>query len=81
MIVDIGGGTCEVAMIIARRHSPQLFGAPGRGGSMDDAIMSHMKRVYNLLIGERNAEEAENKDRKARIQLAKRVHMRCAAET
>ena len=57
MIVDIGGGTCEVAIIslagIVHSYSARQAG----GDAMDDAIMSHLKRVYNLLIGERTAEE------------------------
>ncbi|MBR2940630.1 MAG: rod shape-determining protein, partial [Kiritimatiellae bacterium] len=61
MIVDIGGGTCEVAIIslagIVHSYSARQAG----GDAMDDAIMSHMKRVYNLLIGERTAEEIKIK--------------------
>ena len=56
MIVDIGGGTCEVAIIslagIVHSYSAREAG----GDAMDDCIMSYMKRVYNLLIGERTAE-------------------------
>lgn len=56
MIVDIGGGTCEVA-IISLAGIVHSYSARGGGGdAMDDAIMSYMKRVYNLLIGERTAE-------------------------
>ena len=61
MIVDIGGGTCEVAIIslasIVHSYSQRQAG----GDAMDDAIMSHIKRVYNLLIGERTAEEIKIK--------------------
>ena len=57
MIVDIGGGTCEVAIIslggIVHSYSARSAG----GDAMDDCIMSYMKRVYNLLIGERMAEK------------------------
>jgi rod shape-determining protein MreB len=56
MIVDIGGGTCEVAIIslagIVHSYSARQAG----GDAMDDAIMSYVKRVYNLMIGERTAE-------------------------
>jgi len=56
MIVDIGGGTCEVAIIslgnIVHSYSQRQAG----GDAMDDAIASYIKRVYNLLIGERTAE-------------------------
>ena len=57
MIVDIGGGTCEVAIIslagIVHSYSARMAG----GDAMDEAIMSYIKRVYNLMIGERTAEE------------------------
>jgi len=56
MIVDIGGGTTEVALIslagIVCKRSVR-FG----GDEMDEAIVQYMKRVYNLMIGERTAEE------------------------
>jgi len=55
MIVDIGGGTTEVAVIslagIVYAKSVRVA-----GDKMDDAIIQHMKRKYNLLIGERTAE-------------------------
>ena len=55
MIVDIGGGTTEVAVIslggIVYSRSVRVG-----GDRMDDAIIQHMKRKYNLLIGERTAE-------------------------
>jgi rod shape-determining protein MreB len=55
MIVDIGGGTTEVAVIslagIVYSKSVRVG-----GDKMDEAIIQHMKRKYNLLIGERTAE-------------------------
>ena len=56
MIVDIGGGTCEVAIISLAGivHSRSVRVA---GDAMDECIKRHMQRVYNLLIGERTAEE------------------------
>jgi len=55
MIVDIGGGTTEVAVIslagIVMSKSVRIA-----GDKMDEAIISHMKRKYNLLIGEASAE-------------------------
>jgi rod shape-determining protein MreB len=55
MIVDIGGGTCEVAIIslagIVHARSVRVA-----GDTMDECIMQYMRRVYNLLIGERTAE-------------------------
>lgn len=56
MIVDIGGGTTEVAVIslggIVTSKSIRIA-----GDEMDDAIIQHVKRTYNLMIGERTAEE------------------------
>ncbi|MBI4618721.1 MAG: rod shape-determining protein [Desulfobacterales bacterium] len=55
MIVDIGGGTTEVAVIslsgIVYSQSVRVA-----GDKMDDAIVQYIKRKYNLLIGERTAE-------------------------
>ncbi len=60
MIVDIGGGTTEVAVIslsgIVESRSIRVA-----GDEMDGAISQHMKRVYNLMIGERTAEEIKLK--------------------
>jgi len=56
MIVDMGGGTTEVAIIslagIVHSRSVRVG-----GDEMDEAIIQYMKRVYNLMIGERTAEE------------------------
>ena len=56
MIVDIGGGTCEVAVIslagIVYARSVRVG-----GDAMDECIVQYMRRVYNLMIGERTAEE------------------------
>jgi len=56
MIVDIGGGTCEVAIISLAGivHSRSVRSA---GDKMDECIMHYMQRAYNLLIGERTAEQ------------------------
>ncbi|MFP8882175.1 MAG: rod shape-determining protein [Myxococcota bacterium] len=55
MIIDIGGGTTEVAVIslsgVVYANSTRVG-----GDKMDDAIISYVKRKYNLLIGERTAE-------------------------
>src|SRR5207245_9558190 len=55
MIVDIGGGTTEVAVISL---SGVVFSRSIRvgGDKMDEAIIQYIKRKYNLLIGERTAE-------------------------
>lgn len=56
MVVDIGGGTSEVAVIslggIVTSRSIRVA-----GDEMDEAIMQHIKRTYNLMVGERTAEE------------------------
>jgi len=55
MIVDIGGGTTEVAVIslggIVYSQSVRIA-----GDEMDEAIIQYLKRKYNLLVGERTAE-------------------------
>jgi len=56
MIVDIGGGTTEVAVIslggVVAARSVRLG-----GDEMDDAITQYVRRTFSLLIGERTAEE------------------------
>lgn len=56
MVVDIGGGTTDVAVIslsgIVYSRSVRVA-----GNEMDDAIMQYLKRKYNLLVGERTAEQ------------------------
>ena len=56
MIVDIGGGTTEVALIslagIVFSRSIRVA-----GDELDEAIIQYMKRAYNLMVGERTAEE------------------------
>jgi rod shape-determining protein MreB len=56
MIVDIGGGTTEVALISL---GGIVFARSVRtaGDELDEAIVSYMKRAYNLMIGERTAED------------------------
>jgi len=56
MIVDIGGGTTEVA-IISLAGTVYTKSIRVGGDEIDGAIMNYMKRAYNLLIGERTAEE------------------------
>ena len=81
MVVDIGGGTSEVAVIslagIVYCRSVRVG-----GDRMDEAILQYVKRTYNLLIGERTAEiikttigntypgESESLDVKGRDQFA-----------
>jgi len=56
MIVDVGGGTTDVAVIslagIVYSRSVRIA-----GNEMDEAIISYIKRKYNLLVGERTAEQ------------------------
>ena len=56
MIIDIGGGTTEVAVIslsgVVYSNSTRVG-----GDKMDEAIINYVKRKYNLLIGERSAEK------------------------
>ncbi len=56
MIVDVGGGTTEVALISL---AGIVFSRSVRvgGDEMDECIVQYLKRVYNLMIGERTAEE------------------------
>ena len=58
MIVDIGGGTTDVAVIsmsgIVYSRSVRVA-----GNEMDDAIINYLKKKYNLLIGERTAERVK----------------------
>src|SRR6266404_4422510 len=56
MVVDIGGGTTDIAVIslsgIVYSRSVRMA-----GNQIDEAIMNYLKRKYNLLIGERTAEQ------------------------
>ncbi|MCX7767173.1 MAG: rod shape-determining protein, partial [Candidatus Sumerlaeia bacterium] len=60
MVIDIGGGTTEVAVIslggIVVSETVRVA-----GDEMDEAIVHHIKRKYNLMIGERTAEEIKIK--------------------
>ena len=60
MIVDVGGGTSEVAVIslggIVNSQSIRVG-----GDEMDEAIINYIKKSYNLMIGERTAEEVKIK--------------------
>ena len=60
MVVDIGGGTSEVAVIslgdIVTAQSVRIA-----GDDFDEAIISYIKKKYNLLIGERTAEDLKIK--------------------
>ena len=55
-VVDIGGGTTDIAVIsmsgIVYSRSVRVA-----GNEMDEAVMQYLKRKYNLLVGERTAEQ------------------------
>lgn len=58
MIVDIGGGTTDIAVIslsgIVFNHSIRIA-----GNEMDESIIQYIKKKYNLLIGEKSAEQVK----------------------
>jgi rod shape-determining protein MreB len=60
MVIDVGGGTSEIAVIalhgIVNNTSIRIA-----GDEMDEAIVVYLKKNYNLLIGERTAEEIKMK--------------------
>ncbi|AQQ71273.1 Rod shape-determining protein MreB [Limihaloglobus sulfuriphilus] len=58
MIVDIGGGTTEVAIMSLADISSCSSIRVG-GDDFDESIISHLKRTYNLLIGEARAEKVK----------------------
>jgi len=60
MVVDIGGGTSEVAVISL---SDEVYSQTIRvgGDEMDEAIISYLKKTYNLMIGEISAENIKIK--------------------
>lgn len=75
MIVDIGGGTTEVAIIslggIVTSKSIRIG-----GDELDESIVYYIKKEYNLMIGERTAEEvkifigsADVKDKESKMQI------------
>ncbi len=58
MVVDIGGGTTDVAVISLSGIVTSRSIRCG-GDAMDDAIINYVKRKYNMLVGERTAEQAK----------------------
>src|SRR5438093_2076427 len=66
MIIDIGGGTTDVAVIsmagIVYSRTVRVA-----GNEMDEAIIQYIKRKYNLLIGERPAEEIKKRNGSAHL--------------
>ena len=60
MIIDVGGGTTEIAVISL---AGTVFSKSIRigGDEMDEAIIEYLKKTYNLMVGERTAEEIKIK--------------------
>src|SRR5690606_10297094 len=59
MIVDIGGGTTEVAVVSLGGIVAHRSIRTG-GDELDEAIIQHVRRAYNVLIGERTAEAVKH---------------------
>ena len=80
MIVDIGGGTTDIAVIslagMVYRKSVRIG-----GDEMDQAIVDHMKRQHSLLIGDRTAEQVKIEIGSAMPLAAHRCRSRSAAAT
>lgn len=57
MIIDIGGGTSEIAVIALSGIVNGATSIRIGGDKLDDAIIQYLKKNYNLLVGERTAEE------------------------
>ncbi len=60
MVIDIGGGTAEIAVISMRGIVTDTSIRVG-GDEMDESIILYLKKTYNLLVGERTAEEIKIK--------------------
>jgi rod shape-determining protein MreB and related proteins len=56
MVVDIGGGTTDIA-VISLAGSVYTKSVRVAGNEMDEAVIQYIKKKYNLLIGERTAEQ------------------------
>ncbi len=56
MIVDVGGGTCDIA-VISLCQPVVDYSLKVAGDKFDEAIIKHVRRKHNILIGDRTAEE------------------------
>ncbi|MGB9707576.1 MAG: rod shape-determining protein [Microgenomates group bacterium] len=74
MIVNIGGGTTEIA-IISLGQLVVYKTVRVAGTKLDEAILYHIKKTHNLIIGERTAEEIKMKIGNALIEEEKGVQM------
>ena len=78
MVVDIGGGTTEVAVLSLRGLAYTTSVRVG-GDKMDEAIASYVRRNHNLLIGEATAERIKQEMGTARMPadgIGKKVHIK-----
>ncbi len=73
MVIDVGGGTCEIAVIALSGIVTSTSIRVG-GDEMDRAIVQFLKKNYNLLIGERTAEQIK-------IEIASAVEVEPELET
>ena len=74
MIIDIGGGTSGDRRHRPRRHRRQLISLRVGGNSFDEAIANYIRKKYNLMIGERTAEEVKIQIGTA-LPLERELHM------
>ena len=58
MVIDIGGGTTEIAVIALNGIVTDMSIRVG-GDKMDEVIVQHIKKAYNLLIGDQTAEHVK----------------------
>ena len=58
MVVDIGGGTCDIA-VISLGGVVESMSLKVAGDKFDEAIIKYLRKKYNMLIGERTAEEVK----------------------
>ncbi len=70
MIINIGGGTAEIA-VISMGQLVVYKSVRGAGTKLDDAIIQHLRKEYNLIIGERTAEDVKIKIGNAYLDSAK----------
>ncbi len=72
MVVDIGGGTTEVGVLSL--GGTAYSGSIRVGGdSFDMAIVSYVRNLYGVLLGEQTAEHGEEKHRHGRARRARRA--------
>ena len=73
MIIDIGGGTSEIAVIALGGIVVSTSVRVG-GNRFDEAIANYIRKKYNLMIGERTAEEVKMADRRRAAARARAAH-------